>query len=40
MDLEYTLLVKNFNEEINNLMKNGLETQLTKKRPNVFATEI
>ncbi len=40
MDVEYTLLAKTFDEEVNNPMKHGLEKQLTKKRLNVFVIEI
>ncbi len=35
--VEYTLLTKKFEEEVNNPMKNGLEIQPTKKKPNVSA---
>ncbi len=40
MDAKYTLLAKKFDEEVKNPMKNGLEKQLAKKRPNVFVIEI
>ncbi len=40
MDVEHTLLTKKFEEEVNSLVKSGLEKQLAKKWPNVSANEI
>ncbi len=40
MDANHTLLAKKFEEEVNSFVKSGLERQLAKKRPNVFANEI
>jgi hypothetical protein len=37
VDVEHTLLTRKFEEKVKNPMKNGLEIQPTKKRPNVFA---
>lgn len=37
VDVEHTLLKKKFEEEVNIHMKNGLEIQPTKRRPNVSA---
>lgn len=34
------LFAKKFEDEINSPMRIGLEKQLTKKRPNMFANEI
>jgi hypothetical protein len=40
VDGRHTMFAKKFEEEITNLIRNGLERQLAKKRPNVFANEI
>jgi hypothetical protein len=37
VDVEHTLLTKKFEEEVNSHMRNGLEIQPTKRRPNVSA---
>jgi len=40
VDAKHTVLAKKFKKEISNPIRSGLEKQLAKKRPNVFANEV
>jgi hypothetical protein len=40
MDADHRIIVKNFEKEINNSLKNPLEKQLAKKRPTMSANAI
>ncbi len=40
VDAKHPVLAKKFKEEITSPIRSGLEKQLAKKRPNVFANEV
>jgi hypothetical protein len=40
VDVDHAILAKSFEEEVNSPLRNVLERQLAKKRPNVFNSKI